>query len=451
MNKKRIVYTIAVAFIVVFSTTFAILMTLERTDYRNYLQGEYSKNMYQLIDSVKNIKTDLAKSAVIGSKEQGLIAFGNISKYADAANDKLHSLPIPQEDLDGTSKFLSQVSDFAYSLARSAAQGKTLSSKDYDNIENLKNEADYLLIQLNEIQQDINEGKVKWGEVRKRVSLGLNKSETNLLSSKFKNIQNQVVQYPALIYDGPFSDNILEVKPKILQEKEITENNAKNIVKKLLGADKVESIIKREDGKTKIPSYSFNVALKGREEEDVVCEISKNGGKVVYLIDNRGVNEEKIDVEKAASIGKEYLKKIGYRNMEPTYTIKADNTVTISYVYHENGVAIYPDQIKLKIALDNGDILGIESQQYLISHVDKRDIPKPKISKEEARKKVGKNLKITSTSLAIVPTETDKEVLCYEFVGKCKDDDFIVYINAETGYEQNILQIIKTKDGELTI
>jgi hypothetical protein len=58
---------------------------------------------------------------------------------------------------------------------------------------------------------------------------------------------------------------------------------------------------------------------------------------------------------------------------------------------------------------------------------------------------------MTSTNLAIVPTENDKEVLCYEFVGKCRDDDFVVYINAETGYEQNILQIIKTKEGELTI
>jgi germination protein YpeB len=227
--------------------------------------------------------------------------------------------------------------------------------------------------------------------VRKRASLGLDKSETALVSSEFKNIQNQVVQYPALIYDGPFSENILEVKPRILKEKEVTEDEAKNIAKKLLGANKVQTITRREDGKTKIPSYSFNVSLKGREEgENVVCEISKNGGKVVYLIDNRGVNEAKIDVKKAASIGKDYLQKLGYKNMESTYTMRADNTVTVSYVYHENGVAIYPDQIKLKIALDNGEILGIESQQYLISHVEKRDIPKPKISKEKAREKVGK-------------------------------------------------------------
>ena len=53
MIKKRMLYTSAVTIIVVFSTTFAILMFLERLDYRNYLQGEYSKNMYELIKTLK--------------------------------------------------------------------------------------------------------------------------------------------------------------------------------------------------------------------------------------------------------------------------------------------------------------------------------------------------------------------------------------------------------------
>lgn len=95
-SKKRIAYTLLVALIVVFSTTFAILMTLERMDYRNYLTGEYNKNMYQLINSVENIGSNLAKVPVLGSKEQNIIAFEEIFRYATVANDKLHSLPIDE-------------------------------------------------------------------------------------------------------------------------------------------------------------------------------------------------------------------------------------------------------------------------------------------------------------------------------------------------------------------
>ncbi|MEA4825491.1 germination protein YpeB [Clostridium sp. JNZ J1-5] len=451
--RKRFIYTAAVAIIVVFSSTFAILMTLERTDYRNYLQGEYSKSMYQLIDSVKNIKSELAKSAVLGSKEQSIVAFENVFRYSSIANDKIHSLPISQQYMEGTSNFLAKVGDYSYTLVKNSTQGKDLTDKDYNNIEELKSQADYLLIQLNEIQQDINQGKVKWGEIRKKASKALDKTADKLVSSKFSDLQKQVVQYPALIYDGPFSDNTVDIKPRVLSEKQITEQEASNLVKNLLGADKIQNITKKEGESTRIPSYSFNVELKGRGKgENVACEVSKNGGKVIYLLDNKNVSTTaKYDVNKAINMGAEYLSKLGYKDMKPTYNIKYDNVVTISYVYHQDNVAIYTDQIKLKIALDDGSVIGIESEKYLTSHVDKRDIPKPKISETQAKEKVGKNLQVSSPKLAIVPTETNKEALCYEFSGKYRDDNFIVYINAETGYEQKILQIINTPNGQLTI
>jgi germination protein YpeB len=453
MAKKRFIYTSAVTLIVVFSTTYAILTTLESRDYRNYLQGEYSKNMYQLIDSVKNIKTELAKSAVVGSREQNIVAFENIFRYSNIANDKIHSLPIPQEDMEGTSGFLAKVGDYAYTLVRNSTQGKDLSEKEYKNIEELKNQSDFLLIQLNEVQEDINEGNVKWGEIRKKASKTLDVSSEKLATGLFNTIQKQVVQYPALIYDGPFSDNVLDVKPRILSEKVVSEEEAKTKIKSVFGADKVQNITKKEEVKTRIPGYSFDITLNGRAEgEGVVCTISKNGGKIIYLLDNKAVSgNEKYDVKKASEIGTNYLDKIGYKNMRPTYTVQYDNVATTSYIYHQDKIAIYPDQIKLKIALDDGTIVGVEAEKYLVAHIEKREMPKPKITEAEAKTKVGKNLKISSTSLAIVPTETDKEVLCYEFVGKFNDDDFIVYINAETGYEQKILQIINTPNGQLTI
>ncbi|AEB76957.1 germination protein YpeB [Clostridium botulinum] len=452
MNKKRVVYTIIVSFIVVFSTTFAILMTLERKDYKNYLQGEYSKSMYQLIDSVKNLKSNLSKSAIVNSKEGNIITFGNISKYADIANDKIHSIPVAEQYVDGTSKFLAQVGDFAHTLSRNSFEDKALGEADYKKIESLKDQADYLLIQLNEVQREINQGKVKWGDIRRKANSRLGRSSEKLASDQFKEIQSQVVQYPTLIYDGPFSENNLNIKPRILSSKEIKEEDAKKIIKNMIGENKIKNITRKEDPKSRIPAFSFGVSLKEREEgEGLVCEVSKNGGRIIYLIDNRNITTSSIDIKKAEQIGKEFLRKIGYDNMNATYTQKFNNTLVVSYVYNKDGINIYPDQIKLKIALDTGEIVGIESEKYLVSHIEKREIPQPKVSKEVASSRIGKNLKVSSLKFAIVPTESNKEVLCYEFIGTYKDDKFIVYINAENGYEQKILQLIKTQNGELAI
>ncbi len=454
MLKKRILYTSIVTIIVVFSTTFAILMFLERLDYRNYLQGQYSKNMYDLVSSVQNIRVDLGKSAIVGSREQSIIAFEEIFRYSATANDKLHSLPIDQEVVGDTSKFLTQVGDYCYSLAKASSEGKELSNKEYDEIDKLEAQSYTLQEQLNGVLSEINEGNIKWGEIRKNGSGVFAKAGSDLVNEKFAGIQKQIVQYPALIYDGPFSDNILAIKPKILSQKGVSEKQAIEVVKNMVGADKIASIEnKPQEGKTTIPTYTFYVTFKGRDKGDskTAIEVSENGGKIVYLLDSRSIGKPTLDIKKAVEGGSKFINKIGYKNMEPIYTLNYGNTAVVSYVYKQGDVTIYPDQIKLKIALDDGSIIGIESEKFLVSHVEKRQITTPKITAAKAREKVGKRLKINKVSLAIIPTDTNKEVLCYEFSGSYKEKNFIVYIDANTGYEQRIIEIIDTPNGKLTI
>lgn len=452
-SNKRIIYTAIVTVIVVFSSTFAILMTLERTDYRNYLQAQYSKNMYELMDSVQNIRVNLSKAAVVGSREQKIVVFDEIFRHATNANDRLHSLPISQDTIEDTSKFLSQVGDFCYTLGKTSSEGTQLQDKDYENIEDLKSRSFKLEANLNQVSDDINQGNVKWGEIRKKVG-GVLAQNKEGVSEQFKGIQKQVTQYPALIYDGPFSDNVLEINPRINKEKEISKEQAEKKIKAVIGEDKVTKInpINRESN-TGISTYSFHVSVKGRNDKNdkIVCEVSKKGGKILYLLDNRLVESSKIKRDIAMKKGEEFLKNIGYKNMVPTYAIDYGNVATVSYVYKKDDIMIYPDQIKLKIALDDGSIVGIESEKYLVSHTEDRNISKAKISLENARKSVGKRLKIKSSRLAIIPTETNKEKLCYEFTGDYNGETFIVYVNADTGYEERIIQIINTPNGQLTI
>ena len=58
---------------------------------------------------------------------------------------------------------------------------------------------------------------------------------------------------------------------------------------------------------------------------------------------------------------------------------------------------------------------------------------------------------VQSEGLAIIPTEYKTEKLCYEFKGKVDDKEFLVYINAETGEEEDILIIYNTPNGILTM
>ena len=140
--------------------------------------------------------------------------------------------------------------------------------------------------------------------------------------------------------------------------------------------------------------------------------------------------------------------------MKETYYLKQNGIVTINYAYEQKTlsgerIVMYPDLIKLKVALDTGEVLGIETQRiFKFTHRKKNS--ENLISKEKAKEVLNKELQIESENLAIIPTEWKTEVLCWEFKGKVEDNEFLVYINAETGKEEDILVIVNTPDGTLT-
>jgi len=104
----------------------------------------------------------------------------------------------------------------------------------------------------------------------------------------------------------------------------------------------------------------------------------------------------------------------------------------------------------VKIALDNGEVVGFESKGYISNHTQ-RNIPEPKITLEQARALITSRMNIMSAGLAIIPTDYKTEIFTYEFKGKLNDRDFLVYINAENGKEENILMIMDTPNGILTM
>ena len=80
-----------------------------------------------------------------------------------------------------------------------------------------------------------------------------------------------------------------------------------------------------------------------------------------------------------------------------------------------------------------------------------RSLENTVLSEEEARARVSTSLEVTATKLAVIPKDSLREVLCYEFKGTFHDKNFIVYVNAENGHEEQILLLIEGPEGILTI
>lgn len=419
---------------------------------RQELDNQYNRAFYEMVGYVDNVQALLIKSLITSTPNATATTMQEAWRQANLAQANLGQLPVSQHALANTAKFLAQVGDLAYSINHKNMEGKNLDEKEYKMIEQLHGYAESLNKSLNDLQSQISSGRIKWGELREKGTPLFKRTSSEMPKEQFENIDKTFVDYPTLIYDGPFSDHLTKIEPKGLTGQDLNQDEAKEYVIKFFGKDKVERVdtVGKNDN-SDIKTYTYNVVFKDGSEDDIATvDVTQKGGHVLWMLRNRDTGQETVDIDKAKELGKKFLEERGYKGMVDTYYLKEDGTATINYAYQQEGVTIYPDLIKVKIALDNGEIVGFESKGYLYAHIE-RNIPEPKITEEEARSMIGDRMEIVSSGLAIIPTDYKTELFTYEFKGKLNDRDFIVYINAETGKEEKILMIVDTPNGILTM
>ncbi|EOD01681.1 germination protein YpeB [Caldisalinibacter kiritimatiensis] len=454
-DKRWILPTVlAVALVVV--GVLGITQYEQKNDYKVMLNNQYQRMFYDMKDHVETVQTSLSKALLSDSKEQNILYLSQIWQQALYAQEKLSQLPVKHNNLSKTQKFLNQVGDYCYAMIQNELEDKPMTSEQREVLAELQNYTGLLSKELADIHNKVMKGNLNLNLVRRREDKKLEKANNDMLNTNLTNFEEGMSEYPELIYDGPFSDQVLNIKPKGLGDKEVNKNEAMEIAGKFIGDKKARKFTTFQEGDdvnkaANIPSYTFSVAMENEEKEPgLYISVSKVGGKVIWMANPRNVKDIKLSVDQGLKYAERFLKEKGYENMEVNYSVKYDGVALYNFAYKQGDVTIYPDLIKVKVALDNGEIVGFDASGYLVSHYD-RDIPEPKLTQEEARDNVRFNFDIENVRLTIIPKSGKREVLCYEFKGKYNGSDFIVYINALTGAEEEILKVIKDENGTLMI
>ena len=448
LKKGHMLSVICILLIIVGVLIFFLYQ--KQKEYRQASENSYNMAFYELVDYVQNVETYLAKSLISSTPEHGAETLTNLWREANLAQSYLSRLPIESQELSSTEKFLNQVSDYSYSLSRKNIYNEALTEEDLNNLKELHTYSVDLENTLNQLSEDLNNGRFSWGELTEKGTVAFAQQVDNISKESFSNLEENFHEYAGLIYDGAFSEHLTSNEPKGLTGEDIDENKAREKVEEFIGKENIKEInsLGFSENAT-IPVYDFSIT--NNNEETINISISKKGGHVVNMNSNRDITTEIISQEEAGNKAKEFLDNKGFTNMKETYYLKQEGIVTINYAYMQDNIIMYPDLIKVKVALDNGEVLGIETTGYLNNHVENRDISNTKITEEEAKKDLNTNLEIISSGLAVIPTEWETEILCYEFKGKVEDKEFLVYINAENGREEDILIITNTPNGTLAM
>ena len=138
--------------------------------------------------------------------------------------------------------------------------------------------------------------------------------------------------------------------------------------------------------------------------------------------------------------------------MKPSYYEITGNLLTANFVAVQDGVILYPDLIKVGVALDNGEILSLDARGYLMNHTDRAATLSPTLTREAAQASVSDVLTVKKANLCVIPSDGLTEDLCWEFSCEASDGtQVLVYVNAHTGVEEQLLILLISEDGQLTV
>jgi hypothetical protein len=175
------------------------------------------------------------------------------------------------------------------------------------------------------------------------------------------------------------------------------------------------------------------------------------GGYIEEMYRQREVGKKQIDFETAVEKAQQFLKQRGYYNMKESYYVTSGGVCTINFAYEQDGTVCYSDLIKVGVALDTGEVMTFNASGYLMNHYE-REIAQPKLEQAQAQESLSPLLKSESARRAVIPTGGTSEVSCYEFTCKGEGDDrVLVYINADTGLEEQIFILLQSDGGTLVI
>jgi len=400
-------------------------------------ENNYQRAFHDLTYQIDLLNDKIGTTLAMNSRKSLSPALADVWKLTSEAHSNVGQLPLTLLPFNKTEEFLSKIGDFSYRTAVRDLDKEPLSDTEYDSLKKLYQQSGDIQQELRKVQHAVLNNNLRWMDVE--LALASDKAPLdNTIIDGFKTVEKTVSSYGDTDFGPTFvSMQNKESSYKYLQGKEITKKEAANIAKKYSGFGNNVDIHVTENGKgSDVGFYSISIQDK-KTKQEANMDLTKKGGYPIWFMRSRDVKEPKISLNEAGNQAIKFLKDNGFKNLDLFESVQYDNMGVFTFVTHEDNVRIYPDAINVKVALDNGNILGFSAEEYLQSN-HTRNIPKPTKTKDEVRKEINPKVKVMDERLSVIVNDLNQEVLCYEFLGTLGDDTYRIFINADTGVEEKV-------------
>ncbi len=464
--KKAFIVTVSIlTAVIIVMGIFLYNASVGLTSTTASLENLYQRSFYDLVNNVNNMEVEVSKLMVSNDSISQQKILSNLKQQTSDAENSLSLLPIDIKVLNEATKFINKLNGYCTSLIN--YQDGKVGEEEYSTINQVHQSLISIKNELNNIMIKIMNGY----RISDNVGDG---TETSNFSSIFSNFTSDTIDFPTLIYDGPFSEITTTRVLKGVGKEEVSLENAEKKIQELFG-DSITDLNYLGETSSVIQAYDFSVNAGGR---NYYIQITKQGGFLINM--NGNINnsnstknktdlqskenstdtEESIDIDSVDNVNekvkvaiekaKEFAKNQGLDNMECVWSASSESISYVNLAPMVDDIIMYPDLIKAKIDLNDNIVIGWEASSYAFNHVEREDLI-AQLSLSEARKLVSNNLTIENERLCVIPLDFKGETLAYEFSGNYQGFKYYLYIDAYTGNQVRVLRIIQTDQGELVM
>ncbi len=425
---------IAISSIVVFVLlaglgAYAVVQNTRLNQAQLRLENAYRADLQQAITGMRGVESDISKLMISSSQQTLTQLLSSVSLESAACSQALSGLPIVATGVQNTLKFNNQLSSYCVTQLHSLAYDGTVDDNFSKQVKEFFTTCQDVNRQLSYLEDDVLSGKISL--------LTVNTDAQPETEGIFGSIADDITEYPSVIFDGPFSDGQAGNTPK--EDREIVSSQYASEFIDSLGflldySDEVNGVL---------PCYSF-------KSETVSAMVTKKGGLLLSLINNRAVENAEILPEHAKAAAEDFCKKLKLgQDCRIVWQEQYDNSIVFNFAPVKENVTMYPDLFKIKVALDNGEIVGFEGKSYIINNTSREKLY-ASVSADDALKTLKNGFSAETTRLCVIEVNEHEE-LCWEFYGTYEGMNYAVYVSADNAVERASFRIIKTETGQMVI
>jgi len=404
-------------------------------------ENQYQRAFHELNHHMTSLHDQLGQTLAVSSASQGMQRKGlvNVWRLTSEAQNEINQLPLALLPFNKAEQFLSRMSNFAYRASVRDLTKQPLTPEETKTMKSLYKMAESVNQELGKVQDAVLQNRLRWMDVEVAMA-SENGPHDNTIIDGFKAVDKQMGEYPEADWGPSAMSTDRKRSSAELTGREMSAEEIKNKALQFLGtrARSGEASVSEGGGQTDLPVY--NVTLNGGDGSTVQMDYTRKGGHLLWFMNTRQVKTRKIDFDTARNKGSQFLVRHDYKDMTPITYDEYDHVAVFTYARTVDGVKIYPDKLTVRVALDNGEVVGLQASDHVFAK--KLLTPgKAKLTKEQAQKGLNPDFRVENHSLSVIENDMREPTLCHEFAGRINGHRYRIYMNAETGLEENIEEI----------